>query len=218
MPTDDRDKRRDYRTPPQGVPRPVDPRDEQSVPIVVDHPSQSRTRTDSSPPYMTVQELARDVTLRRKQHERELAHVVKRVDAISDRIAELQEAKAITEVHLTTVRDSLGEFASIAEFRETVVTRLTDVTGKDGTNGKLGALKARVDQAEARKFSLFMWALGLLTAAGAVVFWAGSTVAGLRTSVDHLKADVTDLRVRAHPGSGSGAMHRSPSPSSEPAP
>ena len=177
-----------------GVPRAISPEDELSVPVLVDDPSLSRVRTISTPPYVTLQEMARDITLRRKQLERELAMAVARINALSDRVAELQETRSVHEVHITTLRDSLGEFESIAEFRETVVKRLAAGFGEDGKNGMHGNLKARFEQAESRKFAVIMFALGLLVTAGTAVFWAGSTVASLRAAVEHLQTTVSDMR------------------------
>jgi len=196
---DDRDKRRSYHTPASGVPARIDQADELSVPVLVESPALSRRRTDSDPPRMTAQELARDTTLRRKQLEREVAMLAARVNAVSDRVAELQEARSVHEVHLTTVRESLGEFETIAEFREVVVTRLADGFGKDGTNGKFGALKARVDQSEARRWWGITFLLGLMLSAGGVVFWAGSTVAELKNEQRNLREHIDRLHAGAEP-------------------
>lgn len=198
---DERDKRRDYHTPPFGVPTSVAADDELSVPVLVDSPTLSRTKTDSSPPYMTAQQFARVETLKRKQLERDLAVyerdlrlVLKKLDEMGQRIIELGQDGTGYNIHIETIQAAMGEFKTLAEFREDIYRRVTDLSGKDGTNGKVGTLRKELDKSSAWTKTLIMFALGLVVSAGTVVFWAGSTVAELQANVTHLQHEVDRLR------------------------
>lgn len=183
-----------WKTPPHGVPAVIRPEDELSIPIIVPDPAMSRSRSPTDPPRMTVQEMARTVTLDRQRIERSVELLSAKVDGIGERMAELQAADAEHTVYITTLRESHGEFATLAEFREDVYTRVTDIAGKDGVNGKLGALKARVDTADARRWQVLMFCLGLLVTAGGIVFWAASNVADFKGRITRAEGDLLELR------------------------
>ncbi len=200
---------RGRKTPPSGVPSLIE-EDERSVPVIVPDPAMSRPKTPTDPAHVTVQELARSTTLARKQMERDVEAITARVDEISGRVMELQEVRAAHEVHITTLRESLGEFESIAEFRETLMSRVTRLDG-GGSNGEVGNLKVRLTTQDTRRWAMVMFCLGLITVAGSVVYWAGTNVATLRTEVDNLKSNITDLR--DHPRrSGADARDAPPAP------
>lgn len=183
-------------TPPQGVPVHVDDV-ELSTPVIVPLPAMSRTRTDSEPPRMTEPEYRRHLTAERKRLEQADALLMARCDAMGERISRLQVARADLDARLRAVEEERGEFASLAEFREWTTTRVVDLSGKDGNNGKVGALRARLDavdkageQSATRRWSLIMFALGLIVTAGGVVAWSVRSVAELQSEVAHLRRDV----------------------------
>lgn len=64
---------------------------------------------------------------------------------------------------------------------------IVDISGVSGQNGKLGALKARVDQAEARRWWLLTFAAGtIVTVLGAAIVF-GRWMGAMETSVEALK-------------------------------
>jgi len=77
---------------------------------------------------------------------------------------------------------------------DAVETAIVDIRGERGDNGKLGALKARVDVAEARRWWAVTFAAGLvitvITAAITLGVWIG-----------RIDADVATLKQRFHAGS-----------------
>lgn len=186
----------EHLTPPQGVPVAVDDV-ELSTPIIVPLPTMSRTRTDSEPPRMTESEYRRHLTAERKRLEQADELLMARCDAMGDRIGKLQVARADLDARLRAVEDDRGEFASIAAFREWSSTRIVDLSGKDGSNGKVGAMRARLDAIDkgaettaTRRWAVIMLALGLITSAGGVVAWAVRSVTSLESEVAHLRRDV----------------------------
>lgn len=185
----------DHLTPPQGIPSHVE--DDLSTPIMVPLPSMSRTRTDSEPPRMTESEYRRLLTAQHRHLTDALGLLTTGQALVRERVGELREAVARCEERLRPIEADRGELASIAQFRESVVERLVDLSGKDGTNGKVGALRARlnaIDEATragaTRRWSIVMLALGLLTSAGGVVAWSVRSVTELRAEVTHLRRDV----------------------------
>jgi hypothetical protein len=191
----------------------VHPEDELSIPIIVPDPAMTRPRTPTDPPRMTVQEMARTMTLDRQRIERDMALLAKKVDGIGERIADLQLADKEHTVYISTLRESHGEFETLAEFREDIYTKVIDIAGKDGINGKLGALKARVDVAEARKWQVLMFCLGLLVTAGGVVAWASSNVADFKGRINRAEDDILELRRNRR-----GIMHGAPQPDAKETP
>lgn len=79
-----------------------------------------------------------------------------------------------------------------------VETAIVDIRGEHGNNGKLGALKARVDTAESRKWWALTFVAGLLvtviTAAVTFGVWIG-----------RIDADVATLKQRANRARGSSS-------------
>jgi hypothetical protein len=70
-------------------------------------------------------------------------------------------------------------------------TAITDITGASGNNGKLGALKDRVDKGEARRW----WAITFL--AGLLVTVIGSAVA-LGSWMGSIEQQVKAFHYRSH--------------------
>lgn len=187
----------EHLTPPQGVPVPVDADADLSTPIIVPLPTMSRTRTASEPPRMTEGEYRRYLTEERKRVERALDLLAAGYSQVATRVGEIQTNVGRLDERVKSVEADRGEFASLADFREWATTRVVDLSGKDGTNGKVGTLRARLDgidkageQGATRRWSLIMLALGLIVTAGGVVAWAVGNVTDLRSEVVHLRRDV----------------------------
>lgn len=83
---------------------------------------------------------------------------------------------------------------------DAVETAIVDIRGERGDNGKLGALKARVDVADSRRWQVLMFLAGLLvtvvTAAVTLGVWIG-----------RIDADVATLKQRFHAGSAGEERH-----------
>lgn len=201
--TDNRDHRRrtpakgisvQHLTPPDGVPTQVDPETELSTPIIVPLPAMSRAKTPTDRPRMTEDEYRLDLTANRHRIEREQELLSERLSESGKRIGEHSESLGRHDERLKTLEADRGEFASIAEFREWTVKRITSVTGVDGTNGAHGALKARVDASDAHRKMVIGFVLGLVITAGSAVAWATSNVADLRARLSHVESTITDFR------------------------
>ena len=76
---------------------------------------------------------------------------------------------------------------------EQVKLTLADICGKSGSNGKLGALKDRVDKTESRKWAVVMLLAGtIVTVLGAaIVFgrWMGNVEADIEAIKAHSRKD-----------------------------
>lgn len=88
-------------------------------------------------------------------------------------------------------RRDTGDTSAFEKRIDGVETAIVDIRGEHGNNGKLGALKARVDTAESRKWWALTFAAGLLvtviTAAVTLGVWIG-----------RIDADVATLKQRAN--------------------
>ena len=96
---------------------------------------------------------------------------------------------------VATLRDEL------AELREDTAVALADIRGERGDNGKLGALKARVDTLSARAWWVIATAIAGLGGAAAKLVIVSSTFASVQASaadsaerVRALEAEVSTLR------------------------
>lgn len=174
-------------TPPQGVPQEVEPLDELSVPVLVPLPAMSRKRTPTDPPKVTLEEFVRSVVAERQHMQKDIDLLWKKLDEAGTRIADLQNTCARYDERIRNVESNLGEFESISAFREKVMSRLDNGFGKNDDNGKLGALRARVDLGEGRRWWVITFCMGLLVTAGGVIFWAGRSTATLETKVEQLE-------------------------------
>lgn len=85
-------------------------------------------------------------------------------------------------------RRDTGDTAALERRVDAVETAITDITGKSGNNGKLGALKERVDKAEARRWWAVTFVAGLVVTALGFAFSFGSRLGSLETEVETLKA------------------------------
>ena len=64
---------------------------------------------------------------------------------------------------------------------------IVDIRGEHGNNGKVGALKARVDQAESRRWQVVMFLAGLLVTVVTTAVYLGLWMGRVETDVDTLK-------------------------------
>jgi hypothetical protein len=85
---------------------------------------------------------------------------------------------------------ALSEHDELVDRIDRVETAIVDIRGEHGNNGKLGALKARVDSTEARRWWVITFLAGLvvtvITAAITLGVWIG-----------RIDADVATLKHRA---------------------
>lgn len=70
---------------------------------------------------------------------------------------------------------------------DAVETAIVDIRGEHGNNGKLGALKARVDTAEARRWWAFTALAGLVVTVITASIAFGRWMSRVETDVDWLK-------------------------------
>lgn len=64
---------------------------------------------------------------------------------------------------------------------------IVDIRGEHGNNGKLGALKARVDQSESRKWAVLMALVGAVITILTLAVGGGRWIGRIETDVDRLK-------------------------------
>jgi len=76
---------------------------------------------------------------------------------------------------------------------------IVDIRGESGNNGKLGALKERVDKAEARKWWAITFIAGLIVTIIGSAFAFGSRIGALETDVETLKARALRARNASPP-------------------
>jgi hypothetical protein len=75
----------------------------------------------------------------------------------------------------------------LAKRIDDVETTLVDLSGKSGNNGKVGALKERVDKTEARRWWVITFVAGLIvTVIGSAIAF-GSWMGSIETDVETLK-------------------------------
>lgn len=91
-------------------------------------------------------------------------------------------------------RRDTGDTASLERRLDAAERSIVDIAGKNGSNGKVGTLKERVDKAEARRWWAVTFVAGLVVAALSFAFSFGSRIGSLEAEVEALKA----RRGRAH--------------------
>jgi hypothetical protein len=99
--------------------------------------------------------------------------------------AELERKWATTPYASARRREPTDQFEHRIRILETAAV---DVRGIDGKNGKLGALKERVDKADARRWTVIMWAAGLLVTVVTTAILMGRWIGRIETDVGALKA------------------------------
>jgi hypothetical protein len=77
---------------------------------------------------------------------------------------------------------------------DAVETAITDIRGESGHNGKLGALKERVDKAELRRWWAVTFIAGLIVTILASAIAFGRWMSSLETDVQWLKARTQRVR------------------------
>lgn len=102
-------------------------------------------------------------------------------------IQALRRSDANQEMRSRARRDT-GDTAALARRIDDLETTVVDISGKTGNNGKLGALKERVDKAEARKWWALTFIAGLIVTIIGSAFAFGSRIGALETDVETLKA------------------------------
>lgn len=99
----------------------------------------------------------------------------------------------------TRKRSDSQETGTLVKRIDELETSVVDISGKHGTNGKLGALKDRVDRAEARRWWLITFVAGLVVAVvtAAVAFgrWQGT----MQAELDAVKARMDRARSGSPP-------------------
>lgn len=73
---------------------------------------------------------------------------------------------------------------------------IVDIKGTSGNNGKLGALKERVDKAEARRWTFIMAIVGMILTAGTLAIGGGRWVGQLENRVEQLEDNYTRVMKR----------------------
>lgn len=80
------------------------------------------------------------------------------------------------------------EAGRLAARVDDVETAITDIRGEHGANGKLGALKDRVDKSEARRWWVITFLVGTLVTVLAAAIGLGRWIGSVETDIETLKA------------------------------
>lgn len=92
-------------------------------------------------------------------------------------------------------RSDSQDGALLARRIDELESSVVDISGKSGNNGKLGALKERVDKTEARRWWVITFLAGLLVTVIGSAIALGSWMGSIETTVETLQ--VRSLRARA---------------------
>jgi hypothetical protein len=84
-------------------------------------------------------------------------------------------------------RRDTGDTAALEQRVDAIETAIVDISGRGGNNGKLGALKARVDAAEARRWWGVTFLAGLVVAALGFAFSFGSRLGAIETQIQIIR-------------------------------
>lgn len=165
----DRDKPRPGRLPDALAPDGIDP-ELTPPPIIVDDLSGADTPVEHPRPgrrrRMTRREFDEEIVWPLRNMPNELTKLATRVSVAESK---LEGLPASTE--------------DIEELR----TAITDIRGESGNNGKLGALKERVDKAESRRWWLITFVAGTVLAVAAIVYRAGSLVGDVNSRLHQVE-------------------------------
>lgn len=123
-----------------------------------------------------------------------VAEVIERAADLTDRERNLLRYiwahTANMEMRARSRSDS-QETSTLSKRIDALEDSVVDISGKSGNNGKIGALKERVDKAESRRW----WAITFV--AGLVVTGIGSAFA-FGSRIGSLESDVATLKARAY--------------------
>lgn len=85
-------------------------------------------------------------------------------------------------------RRDTGDEAALEKRIDAAETAIVDIRGENGTNGRLGALKERVDKSEGRRWWAVTAAAGLVVTVISAAIAFGSWMGSIETDVATLKA------------------------------